>query len=85
MNNGLLDLITGEGPEPAGLINSGDVYTAENAPQISISVTGDGVTLQFLGLARHTYEVSSSSHLSPASWTPIEAARPGLDAVMTFN
>ncbi len=84
-NTGILDLIDGPGALPARFINSGTVLDSSSVQVQQAVISGNNFSLTIEGYTGHTYQLQSTSSLSPSNWQNVGAMQAGHGSTLTFT
>ena len=86
VNNGVLDIITGNPTLPAHFVNNGVVLTAQQARVAWVVKLGNAFQLGVQGYPGHNYLLLRALNLAPgANWTVVGSAQPGTGGMLTFT
>lgn len=86
LNNGTLDLITGNGAAPANLSGSGIFFSATQLPAVLIAVNSlqDTADISIQTNTYHSYDLETNPDLSPNNWT-VEDSIKGDGSLLTWT
>ena len=86
VNNGTLDIMTGDFSAPAGFTNNGVVLDSRVVQVKSVSKNGGAVTVAIDSYSGHTYQLQCSDSLDGGTFTNLGATQSGADGVaLTFQ
>jgi len=84
-NNGVLDLINGPSTLPPNFVNHGTVLDSSTVQVLQATLSGSSFSLTIQGYAQHTYQLQSTSSISPSNWQNVGVEQTGNNATLTFT
>jgi hypothetical protein len=85
INNGVLDVITGDVNPPTTFVNNGILLDSSSVRVESLIKSGTTVQLSIRSSVGHAYRLERSATMASNSWTPVGTDQEGDGNILTFT